>query len=81
MEVARTAEERTRGETNMMDRLTERIGDRVRIKGCETLYGPERKVAYLNNAVVRLAEYEDTMLTPEEIMGTCSVDRIEMEEK
>ena len=43
-----------------MERLTERVGEFIRIKGCKTLYGgKERKGAYLYNAIVRLAEYED----------------------
>lgn len=43
-----------------MERLTERVGEYIRIKGCKTLYASEeRKGAYLYNAIVRLAEYED----------------------
>lgn len=43
-----------------MERLTERVGEFIRIKGCKTLYASEeRKGAYLCNAIVRLAEYED----------------------
>lgn len=51
-----------------MERLTERYRDYIRIKGCTTLYADgERKGAYLNNAVVRLAAYEDTWMEPDDI--------------
>ena len=51
-----------------MERLTERYRDYIRIKGCSTLYSrEERKGAYLNNAVVRLAAYEDTWMEPDDI--------------
>lgn len=52
-----------------MERLTEHYGDRyIRIKGCTSFYPrEERKSAPASNAVVRLAAYEDTGLTPEEI--------------
>lgn len=49
-----------------MDRLTEHDGEYIHIKGCKTLYASEeRKGAYLYNAIVRLAEYEDVMPMPE----------------
>lgn len=52
-----------------MERLTERYGDGyIAIKGCTTTYSDkERKGAPHANAIVRLATYEDTGLTPEEI--------------
>ena len=59
-----------------MERLTERVGEFIRIKGCKTLYASEeRKGAYLNNAIVRLAEYEDVGLEPKEIIGLCDMDK------
>lgn len=60
-----------------MERLTEHYGDRyIRIKGCNSFYPrEERKSAPASNAVVRLAAYEDTELSPEEIMGLCEMDR------
>lgn len=43
-----------------MERLTERSGYHIRIKGCKTLYPDwKRKGAYLNNAIVQLCAYED----------------------
>lgn len=49
-----------------MERLTERVGEFIRIKGCKTLYASEeRKGAYLYNAIVRLAKYEDMVPMPE----------------
>lgn len=51
-----------------MDRLTERYGRYIRIKGNTSLYlNEERKSAPLQSAIVRLATYEDTGLMPEEI--------------
>ena len=51
-----------------MERLTERYKGYIRIKGCSTLYAnEERKGACLNNAVVRLAAYEDTWMEPDDI--------------
>lgn len=51
-----------------MDRLTIILGSGVRIKGCRTYYPrKEEKTAYKQNAIVRLAAYEDTSLTPEEV--------------
>lgn len=51
-----------------MDRLTERHGRYITVKGCKTIhYCIERKSAPASNAVVRLAAYEDTGLMPEEI--------------
>lgn len=52
-----------------MDRLTERIENGIRIKGCSTVYPTvERKSAPMQSAIVRLAAYEDIGLTPEEIV-------------
>ncbi len=52
-----------------MERLTERYNGYIRVKGCTTLYGnEERPTAPAANAIVRLAAYEDTGLTPEEIV-------------
>lgn len=52
-----------------MERLTERIHSRyIKIKGCaKWYYDNPRKGANLSNAIARLAEYEDTELTPEVI--------------
>lgn len=52
-----------------MERLTERLlNGGIRIKGCSTIYsGEERKGANALNAIVRLANYEDTGLMPEEV--------------
>lgn len=52
-----------------MERLTERYGDGyIAIKGCTTAYSDkERKGAPHANAIVRLAAYEDTNLTPADI--------------
>lgn len=59
-----------------MERLTERVGEFIRIKGCKTLYASEeRKGAYLYNAIVRLAKYEDVGLEPKEIIGLCDMDK------
>lgn len=59
-----------------MERLTERVGKYIRIKGCSTLYASkERKGAYLCNAIVRLAEYEDVGLEPKEVIGLCDMDK------
>lgn len=60
-----------------MERLTERwCKGMVRIKGCSTAYlDKERKGAHAASAIVRLAAYEDTGMTPEEITGLCSMDK------
>ena len=51
-----------------MERLTIRSETGIRVKGCRTYYSDvERKGAYKHNAIVRLAAYEDTALTPDEI--------------
>lgn len=51
-----------------MERLTERVGNFIEVKGNKSLYScEERKRAYLQNAIIRLCKYEDTGLTPEEI--------------
>lgn len=53
-----------------MERLTQRIDGYLNICGRTALYeAVERPGAYLNNAIVRLAAYEDTGLTPEEIVN------------
>lgn len=54
-----------------MERLTEIVeGKYIRIKGCKSVFdNKERKGAYMANAIVRLAAYEDTGKTPEEING------------
>lgn len=52
-----------------MERLTEHLGRYIRIKGLESIYSSEySKTARLNNAIIKLAAYEDTGLTPEEII-------------
>lgn len=52
-----------------MERLTQRIDGYLNICGRTALYeAVERPGAYLNNAIVRLAAYEDTGLTPAEIV-------------
>lgn len=51
-----------------MERLTERIGDYIRVIGCSTRYrSVECKRAHLSNTIVRLAAYEDSGLTPKEV--------------
>ena len=53
----------------MFERLTEHFGEKyISIKGCKSLYeNAERKGAPASNAIVRLAAYEDTGWSPEEI--------------
>lgn len=52
-----------------MERITERVGDYVQIKGCKSLYpNAERPGAPASNAIVRLAAYEDIGKSPEEIV-------------
>ena len=49
-----------------MRRLTERKGDGIIALGCRSIFPAiKRKGAYLSNAILRLAEYEDTGLTVE----------------
>lgn len=51
-----------------MERLTRHYGHYVVIEGNKRVYpNTKRKGARINNAIVRLAEYEDTGLEPEEI--------------
>lgn len=51
-----------------MERMTERCSGGIRIKGCSTLYpNVERKGAPMASAIARLAAYEDTSLTPEDV--------------
>lgn len=51
-----------------MNRLTKRIGKYVEIVGCKSLYdSEERKSAPASSAIARLAKYEDTGLSPDEI--------------
>lgn len=51
-----------------MERLTKRVGKYVEIIGCKSLYSSEeRKKAPASSAIARLAKYEDTGLTPDEI--------------
>lgn len=52
-----------------MERLTERWSDSVvKLKGCSNVYANvERKRAHIQNAIVRLAAYEDSGLMPDEI--------------
>lgn len=54
-----------------MERLTERLTDGyIKIQGCKTIYGNKGcKSNPVTNAIVRLAEYEDTGRMPEEIMA------------
>mgnify|MGYP001106602380 CR=1 FL=1 len=52
-----------------MERITERVGDYVQVKGCKSLYpNTERPGAPASNAIVRLAAYEDIGKSPEEIV-------------
>lgn len=45
-----------------MERLTEHFGRYIRIKGLQTIYSSEySKTARLNNAIIKLAAYEDAM--------------------
>lgn len=51
-----------------MERMTERVGKSIVVKGCKTIFAAAvRKGASLANAIIRLAEYEDTGTTPVEI--------------
>lgn len=53
-----------------MERLTIRDDIGIRVNGCRKHYGEEeRKGAYTHNAIVRLAKYEDSGLTPEQVGG------------
>lgn len=54
-----------------LERLTERWSDSVvKLKGCSNVYANvERKRAHIQNAIVRLAAYEDSGLMPDEVMG------------
>ena len=53
-----------------MERLTERWNNFIRVKGCRTCYPSVwSKRAHMQNAIARLAAYEDSGLTPEEVMG------------
>lgn len=58
-----------------MNRLTYRgEGGYVCVKGCIGVYGPsERPKAYLNNAVIRLAAYEDAEEDGRLILPPCKV--------
>lgn len=60
-----------------MERLTERYSQSlVRIVGCTTAYSnKERKGANMQNAIVRLAAYEDSGLTPKEVFELTKVVR------
>lgn len=45
-----------------MERLTEHFGQHIRIKGLESIYSSEySKSARLNNAIIKLTEYEDAI--------------------
>lgn len=52
-----------------LERLTERWSEStVKLKGCSNVYANvERKRAHIQNAIVRLAAYEDSGLMPDEI--------------
>lgn len=53
-----------------MERLTKHDGRFISVTGCKTLYeNEERKSAPASSAIVRLAAYEDTGLTPQEIIA------------
>lgn len=53
-----------------MERLTERKSNMVLIRGCRTVYGSkERAGTPLGSAIARLADYEDTGRTSEEVIG------------
>lgn len=53
-----------------MERITERAGDYIQIKGCKSLYKDEKRhAAPASSAIVKLAAYEDTGFEPEEIMS------------
>lgn len=68
-----------------MDRLTTRINDKVRCIGKRDgheitfelyrLVLPHEGVDYIEKMLERLARYEDTGLTPDEIYALCSMDR------
>lgn len=59
-----------------MRRLTERKGDGIIVLGCKSIFPAiKRKGAYLSNAILRLAEYEDTGLTVERAAELGKADR------
>lgn len=59
-----------------MERLTKRIGEYIEIIGCKSLYPTEeRKRAPATSAIVRLAAYEDSGLTPDEVSELAKVVR------
>lgn len=60
-----------------MERLTEHTaGGYIVIKGCASVYPTqERKRAPATSAIVRLAAYEDTGLTPEEVAELAKIVR------
>lgn len=60
-----------------MERLTERWSESVvKLKGCSNVYANvERKRAHIQNAIVRLAVYEDSGLMPDEVMELLKIVR------
>lgn len=57
-----------------MERLTERIFREILIKGCARYFkNEEQDGAYLKNCIVRLSAYEDSGLTPEEVMELAKI--------
>lgn len=60
-----------------MERLTEHTDDGyIAIKGCASVYpAQERKRAPATSAIVRLAAYEDSGLTPEEVAELVKIVR------
>lgn len=56
-----------------MKRLTERVGDYIRIKGNIGLHPTQDGLrSYLDDALLRLAEYEETGMYPEGIVDLIS---------
>lgn len=59
-----------------MERLTARLGNGIKIKGLPTWWGDtEQNGAHKQNSVVRLAAYEDSGLTPEEVAELAKIVR------
>lgn len=60
-----------------MEKLTYHYNDKyIAIKGCTSLYEKEeRKTAPTASAIARLAAYEDSGLTPEEVMELAKIVR------
>lgn len=57
-----------------MERLTKRVGRFIEVKGRNSLYpDKERESAPISSGIVRLAAYEDSGLTPEEVADLANI--------